>query len=207
MGVQSVLKDNKKILLLSFGLLVVCVVVVFGLDSGIYSPLNSLVSEKETYTQAEDVLEEGIDYNMLVKTIYGDIQIDLYEDTAPKAVNSLLFLAGKGYYSDLTFHKVIKDFVIQAGDTKGDGTGHPGYTIPLENATSFLEYSVGMGNASQFFIVLPNADTSSFNGEYTVVGRVTKGYDVVDSISKVTVDDNYKPVNAVKIVNVQVLED
>ena len=77
MGVKGALGDHKKILLLSLGLLVVCVVIVLSMGSGLYNPASSLIP-KETYTQAENVLESGVDYQITIKTIYGNIDIDLY---------------------------------------------------------------------------------------------------------------------------------
>jgi len=97
--------------------------------------------------------------------------------------------------------------VIQAGDTKGDGSGDPGYTVKKENLVDFNDYDVGMANASQFFIVLPNSNKQKFNGEYTLVGKVTKGFAVVDSIAKVEVDEDYKPVNDVVIKSILIQED
>ena len=131
----------------------------------------------------------------------------MYEKEAPDNVNSLLFLISKRYYEGLTFHKVVKDFVIQAGDTKGDGSGDPGYTVKRENLVDFNDYDVGMANASQFFIVLPNSNKQKFNGKYTLVGKVTKGFAVVDSIAKVEVNEDYKPVNDVIIKSILIQED
>lgn len=207
MGIKETLGDNKKFLLLTVGLLAVSVVIMLSLNSGLYSPLNPLKNPDQTFTSPSQMLEENIDYQITLKTSVGDIYIDLYEDKAPKNVNSILFLINKRYYESLTFHKVIEDFVIQTGDTKGDGTGDPGYTVELENTSeSFSDYSVGMANASQFFIVLPNSNKRDFNGKYTLVGRVTKGFAVVDSISKVEVDENYKPQNDVTVKYIQVTE-
>jgi len=97
--------------------------------------------------------------------------------------------------------------VIQAGDTKGDGSGDPGYTVKKENLVDFNDYDVGMANASQFFIVLPNSNKQKFNGKYTLVGKVTKGFAVVDSIAKVEVNEDYKPVNDVIIKSILIQED
>lgn len=205
MGVKGALGDHKKILLLTFGLLVVCVVIVLAMNSGLYNPATNLIP-KETYSQAVEVLESGVDYQITIKTIYGNIEIDLYENKAPKSVNSLIFLISKAYYNDLTFHRVIKDFLIQAGAVNGDRNSTPGYNIDKENLRNFTYYDVGMANASQFFIVLPNANLSDINGQYSLVGKVTKGFDVVDSIGKVEVDSNYKPINDVAISNILITE-
>ena len=206
-GFKDALGENKKFLLLALALLAVCALVVFSLQSGKYPSGTLIIDKGKTYSSAEKVLDEKYDYSIIVSTVYGDIFIDLYEKEAPDNVNSLLFLISKRYYEGLTFHKVVKDFVIQAGDTKGDGSGDPGYTVKKENLVDFNDYDVGMANASQFFIVLPNSNKQKFNGEYTLVGKVTKGFAVVDSIAKVEVNEDYKPVNDVIIKSILIQED
>lgn len=64
-----------------------------------------------------------------------------------------------------------------------------------------------MANASQFFVVLPSSNLDSFNGEYTVIGHVSKGFDVVDSIAKVEVNKDYKPLNDVTIKSILITEN
>lgn len=218
-GVKDVLKDNKKILLLSVGLLVAC---VFGLyltkSDGLLSTDTGLTDlTRTTYSQPTQVMEKNIDYKAILKTSVGDITIDLFENETPLTVNSFLFLVGKNYYEDMIFHRVIKDFVIQTGDPTGTGSGGPGYTV-LDEITDrkFGPYVVGMANAgantngSQFFITSGNIAASNsayMDGKYTIFGQVTKGFSVVDSIEKVETDGNDKPVNDVKLVSVQILEN
>lgn len=202
-SLKSSLGENSKFILLAVALLVISMIILFAMNKGLYNPSNTL----QTYPEAEQFIEDGVDYQITVKTVYGNINIDLYEDKAPQNVNSLLFLISKRYYEGLTFHRVLKDFVIQAGDTAGDGTGNPGYSVSLENTQEkFSDYSVGMANASQFFIVLPNSEKTDFNGKFTPIGRVTTGFAVVDSIAKVEVDENYKPLNDVIIESIQITE-
>ncbi len=205
MGVKDSLGENKKFLLLVLLLAAVCVLVIYSLNSDFSNGL--LGPKKQTYTSPTEVLNSEFKYSIVITTTYGNISIDLYEDLAPKNVNSLLFLIGERYYEGLTFHQVIKDFKIQGGDSKGDGTGNPGYTVIKENLMDFKDYDLGMANASQFFIVLPNSNKKSFNGEYTVVGKVTEGFAVVDSIQKVEIDKNYKPINDVIIKNILIQEN
>ena len=118
----------------------------------------------------------------------------------------MIFLISKYYYDVLTFHRVIEDFLIQAGAVNDDADSTPGYDIPKENLKSFSYYDVGMANASQFFIVLPDANLNDIDGKYSLVGKVTKGFDVVDSISKASVDDDYKPLNDVSITSILITE-
>ena len=208
MGVKDSLgSDNGKFLLLAFALLLVSIVIVFVMNSGMYNPTGELLNGKSTYSEAREVLEKEYDYAILITTIYGDIHIDLYEDLAPQNVNSLLFLIGERYYEGLTVHKVVKDFVIQMGDAKGDGTGNPGYTVEQENLVSFDDFEVGMANASQIFVVLEGADKSTLNGNYSVVGRVTEGFAVLDSIAKAEVNGDYRPLNDIIMKSIQIQEN
>jgi cyclophilin family peptidyl-prolyl cis-trans isomerase len=218
-GVKDVLKDNKKILLLAVGLLLACVLGLYLTKSGGLLSTNSGLSEftKASYTQPEQVMEANIDYKAVLKTSVGDITVDLFEKETPITVNSFLFLVGKGYYENMIFHRVIKDFVIQTGDPTATGTGGPGYQINDEITSRKYEgYVLGMANAgantngSQFFITSGNmsADQASYlDGKYTIFGKVTKGFSVVDAIEKVATDKNDKPINSVSLESVQILEN
>ena len=195
----------RKIFLLILLLVVVFVLVAYSFK---FNSTNTLLGlNRQTYSAPKEVLDTQYDYSIVITTTYGSISIDLYENLAPENVNSLLFLIGERYYEGLTFHQVIKDFKIQGGDSKGDGTGDPGYSVKKENLISFKDYDIGMANASQFFIVLPNSHKKSFDGEYSVIGKVTEGFAVIDSIAKVEVSKDYKPVNDIVIKNILIQEE
>ncbi|HRX43850.1 MAG TPA: peptidylprolyl isomerase [Candidatus Dojkabacteria bacterium] len=213
-------KDNKKILLLSFGLLAVAILGLILTDKGITMPEENLVQNNntlKTYSQPEQVLEEDIDYGAVIKTSMGDIEIDLFENETPITVNSFLFLTKEKFYNGLTFHRIVKDFVIQGGDPDGIGTGGPGYQIPDEiTDRGYKAYTLGMANAgpdtngSQFFITTGQISPQSIealNGSYTIFGEVTKGFAVVDSIERVETDATDKPVNPVVIESIQIIEN
>ena len=203
--VKDMLKDNKQILLLTLGLLVLSVVGVFLMGQGMVG-MNSTDMTRPLYSAPDNVIEEGIDYKVLLRTTYGDIKIDLFENDSPNAVNSFLFLSSKNFYDGLTFHKVIENFVIQAGDHVGDGTGDPGYNLRVDsNDRPIEEYSVFMANASQFFIITSGANLSEFS-QYTPMGKVIEGYTVVDAIERAQVD-NYKPINDIIISSVLIIEE
>lgn len=205
MGVKDALGENKKIFLLILLLVVVFVLVAYSFK---FNSTNTLLGlNRQTYSAPKEVLDTQYDYSIVITTTYGSISIDLYENLAPENVNSLLFLIGERYYEGITFHQVIKDFKIQGGDSKGDGTGDPGYSVKKENLISFKDYDIGMANASQFFIVLPNSHKKSFDGEYSVIGKVTEGFAVIDSIAKVEVSKDYKPVNDIVIKNILIQEE
>ncbi len=142
-----------------------------------------------------------------LRTTLGDIRIELYRDRAPKTAENFLTLARKGFYTGLTFHRVIPEFMIQGGCPKGDGTGGPGYTIPDEFHPELRHDGPGvlsMANAgpntggSQFFITL--AATSWLDGKHAVFGRVRSGQDVVEKIAAVPRDGNDRPRSPVRIV-------
>jgi cyclophilin family peptidyl-prolyl cis-trans isomerase len=203
---KDIIKDNKKILLLTLGLFIMSIAGVFllrsnmlGTDTGVIKP--------GPYIGPEDIIDEEVDYSAVLETEYGDIEIELYDDESVNAVNSFLFLASEDFYDGLTFYKVIKDFVIQAGDQVGDGTGDPGYELESDDIQlDVKEYSVCMANASQFFIVPKGADINALL-TYPVIGEVKSGFAVVDTIEKVPVDENYKPVNEITINNVLIIEE
>lgn len=213
------LKDNKKILLLAFGLLAVSVIGLILTDKGVTMPEENLVQNNntpKTYSQPEQVLQEGVNYGAVIKTSMGDIEIDLFETEAPITVNSFLFLTKEKFYDGLTFHRIVKDFVIQGGDPNGTGTGGPGYQIPDEiTDRQYKAYTLGMANAgpntngSQFFITTGGISPQSIealNGGYTIFGEVTRGFAVVDSIERVETDATDKPVNSVVIESIQIVE-
>ncbi len=146
-----------------------------------------------------------------LRTTQGDIRIELFRDRAPKTAENFLTLAKRGYYTGLTFHRVIPGFMIQGGCPKGDGTGGPGYTISDEFSRELRHDGPGvlsMANAgpntggSQFFITL--AATSWLDGKHAVFGRVRGGQDVVEKIATVPRDANDRPRTPVRIVEVTV---
>ena len=134
-----------------------------------------------------------------IHTNHGPIEVELFDEDAPKTVGNFTKLAGDGFYDGLIFHRVIPDFMIQGGCPKGDGTGGPGYTFEDE----FNDHKVARGalamanrgpntNGSQFFIVTTEA-APWLDGKHTVFGQVTNGMDVVDKISAVETDAADRP--------------
>jgi peptidyl-prolyl cis-trans isomerase B (cyclophilin B) len=132
----------------------------------------------------------------------GTIKVQLHADRAPRTVANFEKLAGQGYYDGLTFHRVIKDFMIQGGCPQGTGTGGPGYTFADEFHEDLKHDGPGVlsmanaganTNGSQFFIT--HVATPWLDGKHSVFGRVIEGQSVVDKIErgdrmrKVTVGD------------------
>ena len=124
-------------------------------------------------------------------TSEGPVEIELFPGEAPNTVENFTKLVGEGFYDGLTFHRVIPEFMIQAGCPRGDGTGGPGYQFEDEfNEHKVVRGALAMANAgpntngSQFFIVTADA-CPWLDGKHTVFGRVTDGMDVVDAIQNV----------------------
>lgn len=143
-----------------------------------------------------------------IETSMGTIVIKLDHTAAPKTVENFVKLANDGFYNNLKFHRVVADFVIQAGDPKGDGTGGPGFTVPAEIKLTHELGAIGMAstgagadsNGSQFYItVADNANTRSLDGKYTIFGYVTSGMDIAQKISKIPVEPGDFPLQDVVI--------
>lgn len=147
-----------------------------------------------------------------IETNYGKIVFETYDNDAPNTVNNFVTLADKGFYNGLTFHRVIKGFMIQGGDPNGNGTGGPGYKFNDELNPNTESYKngykkgvVAMANAgpntngSQFFIM--HADYPLPN-QYTIFGKVVSGQDVVDKIANVQVGANDRPTTPVTMTKV-----
>jgi peptidyl-prolyl cis-trans isomerase B (cyclophilin B) len=134
-----------------------------------------------------------------MQTNHGAIELELFDEDAPKTVENFRKLAADGFYDGVIFHRVIKDFMIQGGDPTGTGTGGPGYTFEDEfNDHKVERGALSMANAgpntngSQFFIVTTDA-APWLDGKHTVFGRVTGGMDAVDSIEGTDTDAADKP--------------
>jgi len=124
-----------------------------------------------------------------IHTNHGPIQVEFFDEDAPKTVENFRKLAEDGFYDGVIFHRVIKDFMIQGGDPTGTGTGGPGYTFEDEfNQHRIVRGALAMANAgpntngSQFFIC-HGRNSESLPPNYTIFGKVTAGLDVVDAIA------------------------
>jgi cyclophilin family peptidyl-prolyl cis-trans isomerase len=128
-------------------------------------------------------------YDVTIATDKGDIVLELDPRLAPNTVNNFVALARQGYYDNVTFHRVVPDFVIQGGDPEGSGRGGPGYTFPDEAVKGeYTHGAVAMANAgpntngSQFFICIDDC-TRKLDKAYNLFGYVTSGLDVTDRIA------------------------
>jgi cyclophilin family peptidyl-prolyl cis-trans isomerase len=184
---------------------------------------NSVDKENEKLNNIlnENNMNEQKNQKVLMKTSLGDIQLELYFDSAPKTSKNFLDLAQKGFYDGTKFHRVIKGFMIQGGDplSKDDskkemwGTGGPGYKFndELTGKEKYLQGTLAMANSgpntngSQFFIVTASP-SAQLQPEYTVFGKVISGLDTALKIENVKTNSNDRPIEDVVIEKVTVLE-
>jgi cyclophilin family peptidyl-prolyl cis-trans isomerase len=146
-----------------------------------------------SFKKAKQVLKPGEAATVVFKTSCGTFEVALDTERAPKTANSFAFLAEEGFYDDLTFHRVVPQFVIQGGDPEGSGTGGPGYKV-VEKPPANLAYTKGLvamakssaeppgTSGSQFYVV--TAPDAGLPPEYALVGKVTEGYSAVERIEK-----------------------
>ncbi|MBB3951073.1 peptidylprolyl isomerase [Aureimonas jatrophae] len=168
-----------------------------------------LISTAPAFAQAADAQN-----TLVIQTDKGEIDVALRPDLAPKHVEQIKALAREGFYNGVVFHRVIDGFMAQTGDPTGTGMGgsdKPDLKAEFSKET-FARGTVGMARSSnpnsansQFFIML--ADGPFLDGQYTVVGKVTKGMDVVDKIKKGDANANGTVQNPDKMVSVKVASD
>ncbi|MDX6698431.1 MAG: peptidyl-prolyl cis-trans isomerase [Solirubrobacteraceae bacterium] len=139
----------------------------------------------------------------------GAIEIELFDEDAPKTVENFRKLAADGFYDGVIFHRVIPDFMVQGGDPQGTGTGGPGYTFEDEfNQHKIVRGALAMANAgpntngSQFFIVTTDA-APWLDGKHTVFGQVTEGMDTVDAIERTPTGAGDRPVDEQRIERIE----
>jgi len=139
------------------------------------------------------VIDKDKQYIAIIKTNFGNIELQLFPHDAPLAVNNFVFLARQGFYAGIKVFRVLKDYVMQSGNPTGTNIGGPGYSFADETVTR--DYVAGVlamanrgpnTNGSQFFITL--ADLSNeLPKNYTIFGQVTNGFDVLQKIEDVPV--------------------
>lgn len=183
---------------------VIIIIIIFSL--AVY-----YVLRPKTLTPAEQPTNMRV---VKLVTNMGEIRIQTYDEDAPNTVKNFLSLIEKGFYNNLTFHRVIKGFMIQGGDPSGNGTGGPGYSFNDELNPETESYKAGykkgvaaMANAgpntngSQFFIMLEDYPLPN---NYTIFGKVIEGQDTVDRIGQVQTDEDDKPLEPVVLESVAV---
>lgn len=165
----------------------------------------------ETYDNPPQMaLDPDSEYYANFVTGKGEIKVRLFSAEAPDTVNNFVFLAREGYFDGTTFHRVIKDFMAQAGDPTGTGTGGPGYRIPDELHPDLRHDKPGvlsMANAgpdtggSQFFIT--HGPTPWLDGRHAVFGEVVEGMDVVHALRERDPQRDSEPGDTIERVEVE----
>jgi peptidyl-prolyl cis-trans isomerase B (cyclophilin B) len=158
-------------------------------------------------------LKQGKTYVAHVVTNCGEFDITLDAKRAPRTGGSFASLVGKRFYDGLIFHRIVPGFVIQGGDPKGDGSGGPGYSV-TEAPPDDLTYGKGVvamaktateaagTSGSQFFVV--TGEDAGLPPEYALLGKVTKGQEVVDKIGVVAVGPDEAPTEPVVISSIRI---
>ena len=162
------------------------------------------------------IIDKNKKYKAQITTSKGKFTIELFTKETPATVNNFVALSKKGFYNNTVFHRVIKDFMIQGGDPRGDGSGGPGYTFADEKITrNYKRGILAMANrgpdtnGSQFFIIHKDYDLPK---NYVIFGQVTSGMETIDKIAEVKVEDNgrgetSKPAEVIKIEKVVISEE
>jgi len=167
----------------------------------------------------DQVIDASHTYCAILTTNHGRIVFALFAKTAPKNVNSFVFLAKKGFYENITWHRVISGFMAQTGDPTGTGGGTPGFQVPLEVVPG-LKYDregrVGVARANdpdsaggQFFITFaPQAslDPSDSTAGYTILGQVVEGINILRQITIRNVDQNPNLPKGDPLVSVRIVD-
>jgi peptidyl-prolyl cis-trans isomerase B (cyclophilin B) len=164
-------------------------------------------------TAPTEPLDPAKTYELVVDTNCGSFTVTLDVKGAPKTAASLVALAEDGFFDDLTFHRIVPGFVIQGGDPTGTGTGGPGYTtvdVPAPGA-AYTKGVVAMAkggidppgsSGSQFFVV--TADDAGLPPDYAIVGEVTEGLGVVETIGTLGDPATEQPLEPVVIEKITV---
>ncbi len=201
--------DQRWIVLAVFGVIAVGIVAAVLISRGGGGGSDSSTSAKAAANGCKEVeapepkevslpkpkqtVQAGEELTAVVETSCGRFEIALNTKQAPITTNSFAYLAEEGFYDDLTFHRIVPEFVIQGGDPLGTGTGGPGYKV-VEKPPANLAYTKGVvamakssaeppGTSGSQFYVVTGAD-AGLPPEYALVGKVSEGLDVVERIGK-----------------------
>ncbi|RAX57356.1 peptidylprolyl isomerase [Helicobacter monodelphidis] len=166
--------------------------------------------------KVKKILASGKNPIVILETTAGNLELELYPKVAPKAVENFLELVNRGYYDGITFHRIIKGFMIQGGDPTGTGRGGESIFGGAFEDEIALGYAFDHGgilamanagpntNRSQFFITTGRA--SWLNGLHTIFGELKNGFDVLTKLESVRTDENNRPLQTERIIKAKILE-
>ena len=183
------------------------------------STVKSYKTGDRKYSQAPDMqIDAAKTYIAKFETAQGNFEVTLSAKDAPKTVNNFVTLARDKFYDGLTFHRIVKDFMIQGGDPAGTGSGGPGYKFDDEKVVGdYTQGTIAMANSgkntngSQFFIMTGDYSGGKLPKDYVIFGKVTSGLDVVMKLNETATTDSgsgekSKPVEKVTINKVSIEE-
>ena len=177
------------------------------------TPAEKPKPKKVSFGKPKERLDPSKTYVATVATNCGTFAITLDAKRAPRTGGAFKYLADKGFFDGLAFHRIVPGFVIQGGDPAGDGSGGPGFSV-VEAPPSDLAYTKGVvamaktavedpgTSGSQFFVV--TGEDAQLPPEYALLGKVTEGQDVVDLIGVAPVGPDEQPVEPIVIESVEV---
>ena len=174
-------------------------------------------------TPYDEGYSTGMHHAVIEVKDFGTIKLELNASNAPITVSNFAHLVNEKFYDGLTFHRIIKDFMVQGGDPKGDGTGGSEVKIKGEfsangvvNAIQHKRGVISMARSgendsgsSQFFIMHTSTQGASLDGKYAAFGKVTEGIEVVDKLAEVHVEDTngtVKPENQPVITSIKMID-
>ena len=205
------------------------IIMMFGCENNKYNYITQEKDGKTIYVLNDNKYIESSEQTNLVKIDingYGIIIAELYPSIAPKTVENFKKLVSEKFYDNLTFHRVIKDFMIQTGDPLGNGTGGSDENIKgefsLNGVKNDLSHKRGilsmarqgsnpdteetMNSAtSQFFIV--HADSDFLDGNYAAFGKLLYGYDVLDKVANIQTNEDDKPITPQRLLTIRFVEE
>lgn len=217
--------DNKVLLIVGILTLIILGVGVYAFaekpakdnSSDVTSEIISSSEENKTYSSAPAMqIDQNKKYTAIMETSKGTMTFELFASENPITVNNFVFLAKDGFYDGISFHRIMKDFMIQSGDPKGDGTGGPGYkfddeaiTRDYERGTLAMANSGVNTNGSQFFIMHKD---NPLPKNYVIFGKLTDSFETLDLISNTEVKDNgygemSKPLEQITISHIEIIEE
>ncbi|HEY9089380.1 MAG TPA: peptidylprolyl isomerase [Anaerolineaceae bacterium] len=171
------------------------------------------IADRQFTTCPEMTIDPQKQYLATFKTSQGDFTAQLYADKAPVTVNAFVFLAREGWYNNISFHRVIPDFIVQSGDPTGTGYGGPGfaYINEISDLTFDRPGMLAMANSgadtngSQFFITY--VPLEQLNGDYTIFGQVIEGMDVVEKLTPRDPENSANPPPGDTLIEVIITEN
>ncbi len=188
----------------------------------LFVPLSSTTSDQSSVSYSVTSSDQSIKstvlsggtYVKMTVSGYGDLTFKLFDTLTPESVGKIKTLVQQGFYNGLSFHRVIKNFMVQGGDPVGNGTGGAGFSFADEFNSKAIFSGTGQlalansgkdTNSSQFFVTTGPQRALDFN--HSIIGQLVKGFDVLDKIQNVPTSQTSAPTLPVVISKAEVVQD